>query len=267
MPSQRTCLLGALFISFCCQVGKTQDIIPHRQLNQTLRVELEQLAQQCAANNAADLAETTRQWIVPADPQRQTLFLAAASDPTAPAKNSPRLTQFWHTHFSAKRTAYAAALFELAKQKAKAGEGAEAYRLLHEILWADPKHQPARQILAALRKPSDAAPRSSSLPRPPAPLRGGRWARVDSTHFRIFTNDGAAAGKKLAVQLEELDQVWRQLFFHLWSSDTAISRAFAAEGKGITPKTARRMEVVLERFERGLGAGHRTLTLKNMDLY
>ena len=195
--------------------------------------ELEQLAQQCAAKNAADLAETTRQWIVPTDPQWRTLFLAAASDPTSPARNAPPLTQYWHKHFSAKRTAYARALFELAKQKAKAGKGAEAYRLLHEVLWAAPKHQPARQILAALRKPSDAAPRSSSLPRPPAPLRGGRWARVDSTHFRIFTNDGAAAGKKLAVQLEELDQVWRQLFFHLWSSDTAISRAFAAEGKGV----------------------------------
>ncbi len=217
----------------------------------TIEEELAALADKCQQLGMAEQAVLTRDWWIHRDPHRQYLFLPPEIDPLKPLPDAPVLTRQWYTRFRQVRADEADRLFELAKQQLSDGRGAKAYQLLHEVLHQDPDHADARRALGyALvnhrwRLPeTEIVVKKSSLPHPTLQFPPGFW-RVSSEHFEITTNVSAQQGRQLAVDLEELHGIWRQLFFEYWSSNTSLKHWFHSGAR--RGRSARKHKVVLFR--------------------
>src|SRR5262249_12578208 len=60
-----------------------------------------------------------------------------------------------------------------------------------------------------------------------ADIKTGWQVRTD--HFQVTTNHSQAAGAELAVRLEELYQIWRQLFAGFYYTPLEVRALFAGE--------------------------------------
>lgn len=180
------------------------------------------LVAKCNQLGLKEEAETTRKWIVPRDPRRQTLFLPANVDTTLPERGAPKVVTQWHDKFIEHRQAQASGLFDLAKRAVEDKDVAAAVQLLNEVLREDPDHAIARKVLGYLPKDrSGVWPRAGAgltvrESRAPIPLLKGKLWKAESGHFSIATNHSAAAGKEVGQELEKLYDVWQQLFARHW---------------------------------------------------
>jgi hypothetical protein len=226
---------------------------------------LGQLAERAEQLGLNEQAETTRRWPIPRDPRRDYLFLPGSGqrqdereDDSVDEPPSPRdgessadrdlspqqpPRQHWRRHFMNARRQQAERLFELAEESAELYP-AEAYALLHEVLHEDPDHQAARAILG-YRKTSRGWSRPGDLI---AVVRGRaamatiglaarQYHQVTTPHFRLYTDADPEAARQLAQQLEELHQVWRQVFFRFWSDGPTLSRRIQARAGDFRPRT------------------------------
>jgi hypothetical protein len=155
------------------------------------------------------------------------------------------------------RIEYAELLFKLATDAADAGQLSLAFQWATETLRENPDHAEARRVLGYERKGDqwltpygvkmfdsgkhwDAARGWLGLGDPISP-RGGEQAdaarhadikngwQVRTDHFLVTTNHSLAAGAELAAQLEQLYQIWRQLFAGFFYTEKEVRGLFAGE--------------------------------------
>jgi len=245
-------LVGAAAL-WAAETGGSGDYWTHRDaLDTAYAARLKGLADRCAQLQLDEAATTTHQAAIPRDPRRQYIFLPAESDPAKPPADAPQIVQQWYAKFTACRREHAEALFQLARSELDAGRPTRAYQLLHEVLHADPDHERVRGILGyrldngRWRKPESVV-RSRQVPIANAELgfNAGRHWTIESEHFRVTTNHSEDAGRQLIERLEELHDVWQQLFFERWSGAAALRRRF--ESQVPADRSANRHRVVLFR--------------------
>ena len=200
------------------------------QTDATFRAALNKLAERCDELKLPQQAKQTRQLQVVHRPDQQVIFLPSRQDPRAPAANASQTVRFWYQELTKHRQAQAQGLFALVNPLLAADRPAEAYRLLFEILHHDPTHAEATKILALPKGPAR-KPRATL-----ARSRQGQlgwparsyWT-VRSKHFEVITYRTAKAGIELAEHLEQLHQVWRQVFFRYWGDATILKDRCAGE--------------------------------------
>ena len=73
----------------------------------------------------------------------------------------------------------------------------------------------------------------------------GKYWRIETAHFEIVTDHSPEAGLQLGRKLEELIDVWQQLFVRYWADDALIASDLA--GQSSIRSTRRHYKVVLFR--------------------
>jgi hypothetical protein len=169
--------------------------------------------------------------------------------------------------FRAARNRYADELFGLAKRAAEAGQLSLAFQWATEAVRENPDHADARRVLGYEQREgrwltsygirmADAGkiwhPKfgwiaAADVPRYESGERliGTRWVSVEDArarrkdlkngwqvrtdHFLVTTNHSLEAAAELAVRLERLHQVWRQLFAGFYLTENETRRLFAGE--------------------------------------
>ena len=156
------------------------------------------------------------------------------------------------------RNKHADALFDLARQAAEAGQLSLAFQWATETVRENPDHAEARRVLgyeqrdgrwltaygvkmfdtagkvwdpkrgwvAKDAKDSDDAKSEADAGRH-ADIKTGWQIRTD--HFQVTTNHSVAAGADLAARLEQLYQIWRQLFAGFYYTPLEVRALFAGE--------------------------------------
>ena len=211
------------------------------------------LAAKCDELGLKDQAAITRGWDIPRHPGRQYLFLPAAADPTVPKAGAPPVARQWHDKFMAVRRERAAALFEAAKKASGGRQPTRAFQLLHETLREDPDHAEARRILGYIKNArgqwttpqwEKLVVETPRLPHPRLGWRAGAYSRLDTPHFQIVTDHLKSEALEAGRELENLDALWRQLFFRYWSTPEALAARFAGRDSPLAPPRPK-MQVVL----------------------
>lgn len=221
-------------------------------LDMAYAARLQGLAARCLQLNLDEAANVTRAAAFPRDPRRQYIFLPAETDAAKPPVDAPRIVQQWYAKFSEHRRQQADALLELARGELQADRPTPAYQLLHEVLHVFPDHDEVRGMLGyrlvngRWRRPESVIrTRRSPVGNPELGFDAGKHWVIESEHFRITTDHSEAAGTQLAAKLEELHDVWQQLFLTHWSSTAVLARRF--EGKVPADRSSGRHRVVLFR--------------------
>src|SRR5262249_7755353 len=86
-----------------------------------------------------------------------------------------------------------------------------------------------------------ASPRQPAFDHPKTLWRARGWWSLETQHFQIATNHSVRELKEAADQLEKLDSLWRQIFFHYWSTPGALAARFAGGNQPLSlerPKMA-----------------------------
>jgi hypothetical protein len=210
------------------------------------------LADRCVELKLDDAAQATRDWVISRDPRRQIIFLPAETAPARPPADVPKIKQQWYDKFTAYRREQAEALFQLARSELQAGRPTRAFQLLHEVLHENPDYEQVRGALgyrlvnSRWRKPESVIQtRRTPDANPDLGFDAGKHWVVESEHFRITTDHSEDAGTQLAEKLEELYDVWQQLFFPYWSSTAVLARRL--EGNVPADRSTTRHRVVLFR--------------------
>jgi hypothetical protein len=218
--------------------------VARQEFDRQFAERLEQLAERCEQLGLADQAGETRNWFIPRDPRRDYLFLprpweapiaGTRAEPTADEAARGRLEEYWELHFHAARRQQAERLFELARQSAP-DYPAEAYSLLHEVLHEDPQHEAARRILG-FRKSAKGWSRPGDIvgvtrgraPQPAYQFAARQYHQVTTAHFRLLTDADPEEARQVAQRLEDLQHVWRQVFFVFWNDGTTLARRIESE--------------------------------------
>jgi hypothetical protein len=227
--STSLCLWFLASVSFAAEPDQALD-----SLDRHFAEQLKILAQKCDSLSLPEQARLTREWQVKRRAGRHNLFVPAANDKTAPSENAPELAKHWHRKFLELRVDQANGLYDVGLEFLEAGDAARAYQLLHETLRENPDHEPARKSLGYVRPKSGTGwtsyskPPEASVGRTPHPKTNwqtGKYWRIDSTHWRIATNHGAAAGLDLARKLEDFHLLWKQVFFDYWCTRADLEAA------------------------------------------
>lgn len=218
-----------------------------RAADATFGEQLKQLANRCRQVELEEQAEVTAGWQVSRDPRRQYLFLPRASDTSRLPPTAPLVVRQWHAKWLAHRRQQAAALYDCARRAAAAGEATLAYQWLCEVLREDPDHAEAQRVLGSNGGVGKAkrVVTSPQVDHPKLGWRRGQYWRIETPHFQISTNHGAAVAQDAAQRLEELHDVWRQLFLPFWSTPEALAARFTGLDDPLGPK--RQHQVVIFR--------------------
>ncbi len=232
--------------------------------------DLTALADWAQAHGLAAEAQKTRSWLTPQDPS--TLYIARLPEPVGPPKPPPDATgpqAEWHQRFWQLRRQQAAALWELARRAARAGQASLAVQLVLDAAREDPDHEAIRRFLGyqpyqgawrtdyelrKLRAGQVWHERFGWLPKSHISryeqgqrYYQGRWisaeedARlhsdihhgwdIETEHYLIRTNHSLEAGVALGVKLERLYRVWRQLFFRYYATEEQMASWFNLQAK------------------------------------
>ena len=222
-----SCLLGLLLSNTNSAAQATLDQ-QQNEANATFHAALNKLAQRCDELKLTQQAEQTRQLQIRRRSDQQVIFLPTQQDAFQPGNNASQTIRYWHQELTRHRQAHAQRLFELVNPLLASDRTAQAYQLIFEILYHDPMHAQANKIVALPKFPAR---------KPRATLARSRHAQlgwparsywiVRSAHYEVLTNRSAKAGIELAEQLEQLYQVWHQVFFRYWG-DAALLKARCA---------------------------------------
>jgi hypothetical protein len=163
-------------------------------------------------------------------------LLFAAADQYTPSGNEGEL------YFAARNT-YADSLYALARRAAAVGQLSLAYQWATETVRENPDHADARRVLryeqrdgewltAYGAKMFDAGKRWDSQfgwvsqERTRLPPSGRDKSIVRTDHFLVTSTDNQTAAAELAVRLERLYQVWRQLFAGFYVNERRVTELF-----------------------------------------
>ena len=218
------CLLGPLLCNSVAGQTETNWRLKRDAVERTYKDELASLAYELRDSGDVDGSREVIGQYQPVDLGREYIFLPgtefAASDLVG-----------WEAKLQKLKKAKAQRVFELAKNAAEAGAGAEGFQFLNEVLVLDPDHERARAALGHRRMESDwriaseiIRTRNSTKPEPTMGWAAGSYLRVSTPHFEIHSLAREATTYELAGKLERWHDVWRQVFFEFWSSNRALKK-------------------------------------------
>ena len=187
------------------------------------------------------------------------MYVFPAQEASEPEIGDGRLGQ-WQTKINEIRHRHADQIYDLAKRAAKAGQGGEAFRLLHEVLYFDPDRAEVRRMLGH-RKRDDGwrvasekiSVRKSRKTHPQFGWPSGQHLIVRTPFFEIESNADEKRTVALAEKLERWHTIWRQVFFDYWSNPSVTRKMFDGQTK-VVFRSSRRFKVVffkdLQQFAR-----------------
>lgn len=232
--------------------------------------DIEQLARWCEKNDLPAEAKKTRHTLGPSDPCKLfvPILPEAIGPPKLPDDAAPKVVE-WDARLGRLRRDHAMALYEMARQAAKTGRAGLAFELAITSLQADPDYEPARRLFGyqkfrdqwhtayevkKLRAGYVWSEKFGWLPK--AYLRryeegqrynDGRWISakedaerrrdirsgwtLETEHYIIHTNHSMEAGAALAVKLERLNRLWRQMFVRYYASEADVMAMFDGRPK------------------------------------
>jgi hypothetical protein len=258
-------LLAIITIVLCLATGDAAVAEPtlaerHRALEEAHAQALAQLADWCATQRLTEEASLTHEWI----PTRAPLTLRLALVPEESDAVPANLSREWQQRFKKLRSAQGIRLFELAQEAVAATQYTLAFQLTYETLREDPSHEQARRLLGyrlhdgQWLTPYEIGKRQAHqvwhpqfgwLPQAQVErYEAGeryykhRWLsaadeailradidqgwKVETEHYEIRTNHSLEEGVRLAGKLEQLYQVWRQVFLRFHRSDDQLAKLF-----------------------------------------
>jgi hypothetical protein len=224
-----SCLLG-LLLSTISSAADTPLDQQRTEANTTFHAALNKLAQRCDELKLPQQAEQTRRLQIRRRSDQQVIFLPTQQDPLQPAANASQTIRYWHQEVTKHRQAHAQRLFALINPLLASDRPVEAYQLLFEILDHDPTHLQASKIVALPKVPAR-KPRATLARKRQAQLgwpARSYWT-VRSAHYEVLTNRSAKAGIELAEELEQLYQVWHQVFFRYWGNVAVLKARCAGD--------------------------------------
>ncbi len=226
------------------------------KLDTAYRNQLETLAAKCDQLDLPEQAAISRRWASLRDPGRYYLFMPAPNDPVRPPAKARAIVRSWYKKFTEYRKEQAKQLFLLAGQEARAGHGAEAYQLLHEVLREDPDHAETRRVLGYIATSSGWRNPQQRIRRRPGtsihPTFGWqrkRYWKIDSGHFQVTTNANPKIGIEVVKFLERVHAVWRQLFFDYWSTSKQLTARLEGGRTTLGPEPKFQVVVFRDRDE------------------
>lgn len=188
--------------------------------------QLEALATKCDELALAGPAAQTRAWLTPRKSGRTTFFISEQGISKPPAGAETRIKQ-WHARFMALREVHAAKVYDLAAEAAGSQQGELALRLIYEVLHENPEHASAQRILGLKRKVMRVG-KVRAIPgvHPNFGWKSGQHWSYDTAHFSLESNAGAKACLDAGRELEQLHDVWLQVFYPLWGQDRLVAARF-----------------------------------------
>ncbi len=210
-------------------------------------MQLKELAAKCDELGLKQQAEVTRQWIIPERPDQEIFYPFRNTDHYRPAADAPQIQKYWYERFVEIRHAEAERLYQQALRLPD--DLPRAYRLLHQVLHENHRHKEARRVLGysdstVLQLQPKPARAKTALPL--TGWRAGEYYTIKTAHFEIVTNATAAAGAKLARQLESLYSVWQQMFVDFWCNTTSFSKRLLGESVALYNKRIHRVVLFAE---------------------
>ena len=224
-----SCLLG-LLLSTISSAADTPLDQQRTEANTTFQAALSKLAQRCDELKLTEQAQQTRQLTIRRRSDQQVIFLPTQQDPLKPRTDASQTVRYWHQEVTKHRQAQAQRLFALINPLLAADRPVEAYQLLFEILYYDPTHLQASKIVTLSKMPAR-KPRVTLARKRHAQLgwpARSYWT-VRSAHYEVLTNRSTKAGIELAEELEQLHQVWHQVFFRYWGNVNLLKARCAGD--------------------------------------
>jgi len=240
------------------------------ELRSTYAGDIEELARWCEKNGLSIEAKKTRHTLGPSDPCKLYVpILPEMIGPPKLPENASAKAVEWDGRLIRLRRDHAMALYEMARQAVRTGRAGLAFELAIASLQADPDYEPARRLFGyqkfreqwhtayevkKLRAGQVWSERFGWLPK--AHLRryeegqrynDGRWISakedaerhrdirsgwtLETEHYMIHTDHSIEAGAALAVKLERLNRLWRQMFVRYYASETDVMAMFDGRPK------------------------------------
>lgn len=187
------------------------------------------------AGRAAE-AQRVNDWVIEPPSDGQLLFLRRPVLSSEPTEAEPLAQRFFDL-----RQQRAEQLYVEAQAAAQAGDCERAYQRLFEVLREDPHHAAAGKTVGIQN--SAVRVTAGKTRHDKLKWKAGSYWRAHSEHFTVTTNHSQQAALAMAELLEQLHQVWRQLFVRHWTTPHAVRQAFA--GRALVWPTRRRHSVVL----------------------
>ena len=216
-------------------------------LDRDLADELQELANWCRSAGLQSQVEPTFALYKKRDLGRMYVFPAQES-PT-PAVGSGPLGQ-WQTKINEIRHRHADRIYDLAKRAAKADQGGQAFRLIHEVLHFDPDRAEVRRMLGHKKRDDGwrvasekISVRKSRKTHPQFGWPSKEHLIVRTPFFEIESNADEKRTVALAEKLERWHTIWRQVFFDYWSNPRVARKMFDGQTK-MTFRRNKRFKVV-----------------------
>lgn len=210
--------------------------------------ELQRLEAICRAHDLGTEAAITAAWLPAERSDQQPYYLPTEPMPEASSTGQAgALHDNWAKHFNAARVRYAQWLFSQAAELAAAGDEAEAFRLLWQVLREDASHPDANRILGTLATAARVKPRlrKGTIPHADFGWPAGSYSRIETPHFMLTTRSDPRESIELAQSMETFYALWRQVFYPLWAPPGTLTRRFA--GRNLPWEKSREMQVTLLR--------------------
>ncbi len=295
---------SGLFLASVCSPARAEDLYRLAQDEMAgYAGQLTELAAWCDERGLADEAQKTRAWIRPRDPNKLyvPVLPREVGSPDLPAEAPADVVEWTGRLFRLKRD-QADALFDLARRAMRAKRASLAFDLALAAIRENPDHEAIRRLLGyqehlgqwhtlyeigRLRAGQVWHERFGWIPKSYVDRyeQGqrycrGRWISAEedarlhgdirsgwdirTEHYIIRTNHSLEAGVELGRKLEELYDVWRQLFVRFYADEAQVAALFAG-GRRSRPAARRPHSVVYfrdrEDYVRGLRAGFPNIEL------
>ncbi|MEO8271178.1 MAG: hypothetical protein ABI557_15760, partial [Aureliella sp.] len=213
-----------------------------------MRAELQRLEGICRSHDLETEAQLTAAWLPALGSDQRRYYLSA--DPmqeNGAGGQGDTLRGNWSRHFYAARIRYAQWLYSQAAELAAAGEEAEAFSLLWQVLREDASHAEANRILGTLATAAHVKPRlrKGTLPHADFGWPAGSYSRIETPHFVLTTRGDPRESISLAQSMEAFYALWRQVFYPLWAPPGILSKRF--EGRNLPWEKSHDMQVILLR--------------------
>jgi hypothetical protein len=223
---------------FCQEIPASNDFWKARQdIDRICQDRLESIASVATELKINDAELTTTLLALKRDPRRQYIFLPDEKTLEAPGSDDPFEQIKYKQAIQQLRREHASRLFDLAKTIAET-DPAQSFQLLNEVAWIDPDHAEARRILGWTKGSNTwSRPFRSIKERPtrnPHELfnwQPGNYSVVRSGHFEVATTADVETVMPIIEKLEVWREIWRQVAFDFWASDSIMPLCFGGSGK------------------------------------
>ncbi len=229
-------------------VATTTARVDRQEADASFVTALREIAAWCHTEQQGEYAQKTLANFLVRDPGRLYIFLPTETK-FPPSSATQDFERKWYDKIQAARNDHAIALWELAREAADRGQGAEAYQWVHEVLHWNPEFEAARTALGHRLVTEGWQPYSerAKVKRPTRKhaLTGwesGTYIQVTTDNFNVISAADEATTLKLSEQLQRWEWVWRQVFFDYWSNAQTLLNKL--DGKSPGRNSTKKYDVV-----------------------